>query len=244
MLHRLSIRMPEVPPKITPDMPESAATGEFPLIDLGDYVEGVARYQERVARQLQHALENIGFLIVVNHGIPVDLIDRIADQARRFQALPYAKKIKLATRRGNGAGFTGYLPSGEYAIRTSLINDNNQPDINAAFFMDRERAPDDAEALAGKLFREPNKWPADLPGFREFLLRYWEAVESFARGLLPAFAVALDLPPQAFDRAFEDAQCVLRLSHFRPRSTATTNSAWRRTPMQISSRSCRSFLST
>src|SRR4029077_5298239 len=103
-------------------------------------------------------------------------------------------------------------PSGEYAIRTSRINDNDQPDVNAAFFMDRERAPDDPEVVAGKLLREPNKWPADLPGFREFLLRYWEAVESFARGLLPAFAVVLVFPPQAFDRAFEDAQCAAPLA--------------------------------
>ena len=205
-----------MPSKITRDMLKTAASGEFPRIDLGDYAEGTAGPRERVARQLRHALENIGFLIVVNHGIPADLIDGITEQARRFHALPYAEKIKLATKRGNGAGFTGYLPSGEYAIRTSRINDNEQPDVNAAFFMDRERAPDDPEVVAGKLFREPNKWPADLPGFREFLLRYWEAVESFARRLLPAFAVALDLPPQAFDRAFEDAQCVLRVSHFPP----------------------------
>src|SRR4029077_14643920 len=97
MLRRLSIRMPEVPSKITLDMLEDAATGEFPLIDLGDYVEGVAGSRKRVARQLRLALENIGFLIVVNHGILADLIDGIAGQVRRFHALPYAEKIKLAT---------------------------------------------------------------------------------------------------------------------------------------------------
>jgi isopenicillin N synthase-like dioxygenase len=108
------------------------------------------------------------------------------------------------------------LPSGEYVIKTSHLNDNNKADLNAAFFMDRERPPDDPEVLAGKLFRAPNKWPENLPGFREFLLRYWDALEGFAKQLLPAFAVALELAPEFFDRAFEDAQCVLRLSHFPP----------------------------
>ena len=70
--------------------------------------------------------------------------------------------------------------------------------------------------LAGKLFREPNKWPDNLPGFRDFLLGYWEAMERFSQSLLPVFATALDLPPDYFDRAFVDAQCVLRLSHFPP----------------------------
>ena len=83
-----------MPSKITRDMLKTAASGEFPRIDLGDYAKGTAGPRERVARQLRHALENIGFLIVVNHGIPADLIDGITEQARRFHALPYAEKIK------------------------------------------------------------------------------------------------------------------------------------------------------
>jgi isopenicillin N synthase-like dioxygenase len=202
--------------QITLDMLKGAATEDFPVIDLSDYVRGVPSALDLVARQLRYALENIGFLIVINHGIGAELVDGIAGQARRFHAMPHAKKIKLEAKRGKGSGFTGYLPSGEYVIKTSDLNDNNKADLNAAFFMDRERAPDDPEVLAGKLFRVPNKWPQNLPGFREFLLRYWDALEGFSKRLLPAFAVALELAPEFFDDAFEDAQCVLRLSHFPP----------------------------
>jgi isopenicillin N synthase-like dioxygenase len=203
-------------PQITLESLRNAPSEEFPVIDLGDYVRGVAGAREAVGRQIRDALENIGFLLVVNHGIDAALIDGIADMARRFHALPLEQKLPLATDSGGSNGFTGYLASGGYAIRTSQLNANDQPDLNAAFFMDRERAPDDPEVLAGKLFRAPNKWPADLPGFREFLLRYWDALEGFSRSLLPAFAAALELPPDYFDRAFDDAQCVLRLSHFPP----------------------------
>ena len=157
-----------------------------------------------------------------------------------FTRCPSAEKTALGVDRGNGNGFTGYLASGGYSVRTSKVNDNTRPDLNAAFFMDRERPADDPDVLAGKLFREPNKWPTGLPGFRDFLLRYWDALEAFSRRLLPAFAAALDLPPDYFDRAFEDAQCVLRLSHSRPsRLTPRTSSAWRRTPTPISLRCCR-----
>jgi isopenicillin N synthase-like dioxygenase len=202
--------------QITLDMLKAANAEDFPVIELSDYVAGVPGALDEVARQLRHALENIGFLIVVNHGVDADLTDGILEQARRFHALPLAEKVKLETGRGSGSGFTGYLPSGEYVIKTSEINDNNKPDLNAAFFMDRERAPDDPEIIAGKLFREPKKWPQSLPGFRKFLLRYWDAMEGFSKSLLPAFAVALELPPKFFDQAFEGAQCVLRLSHFPP----------------------------
>lgn len=205
-----------MPSQITVEMLKDARTEEFPVIDLSDYFRGAPGALDSVARQLRYALENIGFLIVVNHGVDAELIDGIVEQARRFHAMPLAEKVKLETKRGGLSGFTGYLPSGEYVIKTSELNENDKPDLNAAFFMDRERSPNDPEVLAGKLFRARNKWPENLPGFREFLLRYWNALEGFSKGLLPVFAIALELPPEFFDRAFDDAQCVLRLSHFPP----------------------------
>jgi isopenicillin N synthase-like dioxygenase len=201
---------------ITLDTLRSATSKDFPVIDLGAYMRGEAGALGFVARELRHALENIGFLIVVNHGVAAELTDGIVDAARRFHALPMAQKLQLATGRGQGSGFTGYLPSGAYSVKTSEVNDNDQPDLNEAFFMDRERAPDDPDVVAGRLFRERNKWPETLPGFRDFLLRYWQAMEGFSQKLLPIFASALDLPADYFDAAFADAQCVLRLSHFPP----------------------------
>lgn len=198
------------------DLLAAAGSDDFPVIDLGDYRAGRPGALAEVARQLRDALQSVGFLIVVNHGIGTGLLDGIVEETRRFHALPLAEKTALATDSGGDNGFTGYLAAGGYSVRTSTLNANTRPDLNAAFFMDRERAPDDPEVLAGKLFRAPNKWPAGLPGFREFLLGYWDALEAFSRRLLPAFAAALDLPPDYFDRAFDDAQCVLRLSHFPP----------------------------
>jgi isopenicillin N synthase-like dioxygenase len=203
---------------ITLDMLRSATSEEFPVIDLGAYRRGGPGALADVAAQLRHALENIGFLIVVNHGIAAELTGGVVEQTERFHAMPMTEKLKLATGRGQGSGFTGYLASGEYSVKTSEVNDNDQPDLNEAFFMDRERPPDDPEVLAGKLFREPNKWPENLPGFRDFLIRYWGAMEGFSQSLLPVFATALELPPDYFDKAFVDAQCVLRLSHFPPTS--------------------------
>src|SRR5712692_2473847 len=191
---------------ITIDMLRAASSEDFPVVDLGPYRRGDAGALGRVADELRHALENIGFLIVVNHGVAAELTDGVVDQTRRFHALPMEEKLKLATGSGPGSGFTGYLPSGAYSVKTSEVNDNDQPDLNEAFFMDRERAPDDPDVLAGKLFRERNKWPPGLPGFRDFLLRYWRAMEGFSQHLLPVFATALDLPPDHFATAFVDAQ--------------------------------------
>jgi len=198
-------------------MIEDAGIDGFPILDLTDLQAGVRGARERLARELCHALENIGFLIVVNHGVPQHMIDGIFAEAARFHALPMTEKLRLRMERGKGIG---YLPAAAYAIKTSEINDNRKPDLNEAFFIDRERSPDDPEVRAGKPFREINRWPNGVPGFREAAIAYYARLEAFALSLLPAFATALDLPADWFDAAFVNAQCTLRLSHYPPTTYA------------------------
>jgi isopenicillin N synthase-like dioxygenase len=62
----------------------------------------------------------------------------------------------------------------------------------------------------------PNLWPDDLPGFRDALLAYTDAVDALGRRLLPACAVALGLSPDFFDEAFRESQFSFRLSHYPP----------------------------
>jgi isopenicillin N synthase-like dioxygenase len=189
-----------------------AEADAFPVLDLADYLTGLTGARERLAGDLRAALETIGFLVVVNHGVPAAMVDDIFAQAARLHALPMQAKQAL----GMGTGSVGYLASGAYALKTSEINDNRKPDLNEAFFIDRDRSPDDPEVRAGKLFREMNKWPPDLPGFRAAAMSYYARLEAFAKSLLPVFAVALDLPPDWFDAPFTNAQCTLRLSHYPP----------------------------
>lgn len=200
-------------PTITRAIVENAPVDAFPVLDLADYIAGAPGARERLGRQLRHALENIGFLLVMNHGVPQSMIDGIFVEAAHFHALPVATKMALRMQKGAGIG---YLPTAAFAIKTSEINDNHHPDLNEAFLIDRERSADDPEVRAGKPFRDLNRWPDNLPGFRDAALAYYNRLEQFAPSLLPAFATALDLPPDWFDRAFVNAQCTLRLSHYPP----------------------------
>ena len=183
---------------------------DFPVLDLAGFAGGVPGARQRLARDLADALENIGFLVVVNHGVPAQMIGSIFAEAARLHAMPLQRKMALAM----GTGSVGYLPAARFAIKTSEVNNNRKPDLNEAFFIDRERSPEDPEVRAGKPFRELNKWPADLPGFRERAMAYYARLEGFAKSLLPVFATALDLPPDWFDAPFTNAQCTLRLSHY------------------------------
>lgn len=183
------------------------------VVDMGPLAGGDAAGRQAVADALQDALQSVGFLILVNHGVPQGLIDRTFGEAKRFHDQPTeAKHAVLMNEHSNG-----YMAMNRYNVRTSRVSeDSAKPDRNEAFFLKRERAPDDPLALAGRRFAGPNEWPDDLPNFKENVLEYTDAVEVMIKRLLPALAVSLDMPADGFNAAFEDCMFTFRLSHYPP----------------------------
>ena len=184
----------------------------IPVIDLGPYLAGRPRAFAATAAELGRALETVGFFVVVGHRVPQSLIDATFAEARRFHAQPMDAKLALRMNEHNN----GYMMLGRYAVWTSDVNANDKPDLNEAFFIKRERAPDDPLVRAGRRFAGPNQWPDNLPGFRETLLRYTDAVDALGRRLLPLLAAYLDLPTDVFDAAFAESQFSFRLTHYPP----------------------------
>lgn len=187
------------------------AASDIPLIDLAPLAEGETGARD-IAPALQHALEEIGFLIITNHGVPQSLIDATFAEAKRFHDQDLAAKLAVRMNDHNN----GYMAMARYNVRTSRVSEDALPDMNEAFFIKRERAADDPLRRAGRRFAGPNEWPENLPGFRETVLAYTEAVDALGRRMLPAIALALDLPPDTFDAAFEESQFSFRLSHYPP----------------------------
>ena len=186
----------------------------IPVIDIAGYLAGRAGALEATASRVREALTTVGFLVVTGHDVPRALICRTFAEARRFHDLPMAKKLALKLNEH----INRYMAMSRYAVWTSDVNKNDQPDLNEAFFVKRERAPDDPLRLSGRRFVGPNQWPAepDLPGFRERVLEYVDTMDALARRFLPAVAMALDLEPSWFDAAFSDSQFTFRLSHYPP----------------------------
>ena len=184
------------------------------VVDIADYLAGRPGGRGVAAREVHDALTTTGFFILTGHGVPQPLVARIFAEARRFHALPMEKKLALKLNEHNN----GYMVMGRYAVRTSTLNNNDQGDLNEAFFMKRERPPGDPLLLSGRRFLGPNRWPADndLPGFRANLLEYTAVMDRLLRQFMPVLAVALDLPPDLFDAAFAESQFTLRLSHYPP----------------------------
>lgn len=189
-------------------------TDLIPVLDLGPYLADSPGAEEDLSLRLRAALEEVGFFFVVGHGVSWDLVGEVFEAARRLHDLDAEVKEALPFGRGRG----GYLRlGGGTSYASKIAGEVRKPNLNAAYFVHRERPPDDPHVLAGEPFRGArNQWPPEqaAPGFRAVVLGYCEAMEALGRRLLPLYAGALELPPTFFDDKFVDAQFTLRMSHY------------------------------
>ena len=191
----------------------------IPILDVSRYFAGDTEELPRLGGELRHAFENVGFYYLRGHGVPRRLIDAAFAECERFHAQSLEKKLALRINEHT----IGYMPMGGSVARSSTVNNNTKPSVNEAFFVRRERTADDPDVIAGKRFRGLNRWPAELPGFRETTLAYMAAMEQVGKRLVRIYAVALDLPPDYFDAFFEQPNMIQRFTHYPPQPSYEDN---------------------
>jgi isopenicillin N synthase-like dioxygenase len=122
-------------------------------LSLNAYTAGDQRERQRFADDLMRGLQDLGFIILTDHGISTELIARAYDMAERVFALPDETKRRYMKRRG-------YTPFGvEHA------KNHGHPDLKEFWSIGHEPIP----GAVGEDFVE-NVWPVEVPGFRETYL--------------------------------------------------------------------------
>jgi isopenicillin N synthase-like dioxygenase len=197
-----------------------AAARLIPVIDYGPCFEGVPGALDRVAAEVAHACENVGFFYALNHGVSEELIDRAFVASRRFHALPLAEKLALKLNENN----IGYLPINASVQGASEVHKATKPNQNESFFVSHDRGPDHPDVIAGKPLRGRNQWPPALPDIRADMMAYFDAVSAMCDRMLPPFAVALGLDPDFFAPFFADeGHANLRFLHYPPQDGIEDN---------------------
>ena len=198
----------------------AAAAKAIPIIDYGPYFAGETGALERLAGQVAHACENVGFFYALNHGVADALIERAFAAARRFFALPREEKLALKVNENN----IGYLPINASVQAASAVHQATRPNQNESFFVSHDRGPDHHEVVAGRPLRGRNQWPADMPGLGADMMAYFDALGAMCDRMLPPFAVALGMPADFFAPYFADeAHANLRFLHYPPQDTTEDN---------------------
>jgi isopenicillin N synthase-like dioxygenase len=188
-------------------MTAEPADTALPVIDISG-LYGAPGGLESLAAAVGAACRGIGFFYVVGHRVPPELIAQAFALAAAFFSAPDAVK---ASAPFCSASNRGYIPFGREAL------DPDKPsDLKEAFNIGLDLAADDSEVLAGKPFRNPNVWP-QLPGFRETMLAYFDAVWALGRDLHRAFATDLGIDQNFFRDKLDRPMATLRVLHYPPR---------------------------
>lgn len=186
------------------------APDSIPVIDMAPFLNGDADDRLAVARQIGAACESVGFLYVVNHGVSQALIDDAFAQNRRFFDQPVAERMRTAATLEH---WRGYVPSkleGEGGGVGGAIE---------TFRLQLDLPEDDPDVVAGKPLHLPNKWPEDLPGFKQPVQAYFDAMMGLGQRLRQAFALALGLDQDYFEPFYSKPLVQLSLLHYRPPKT-------------------------
>ena len=189
--------------------PPTMIGSEIPLIDVSGFLAGRPDAAKRAAAELRFAFEKVGFYYLGGHGVPQALIDATYAAAARFHAQPLEAKLAVKVDEHN----IGYMPIARKPPPNAAAQ-GKKPSQNEAYFLRRERSPDDPDVVSNRRFHAMNKWPVDLPGFRETTLAYMGALEALCRRLVPLYALALDLPATFFDACFARPHMILRMSRY------------------------------
>lgn len=169
-----------------------------PIIDLGPYFGGTAEGKAAVAKAVNQACRDIGFLVITQHQIPTELIERVSQMTTQFFDLPMDEKRKANRPRPDMV--RGYSAVAEESLSYSM-EEAAPGDLKESFSIGPLNVPDEdyySEAMAGPHFAR-NVWPTALPGFDSAYGEYFDAMGDLARSLMRIFALALELPESFFD---------------------------------------------
>ncbi|MFO1038992.1 MAG: 2-oxoglutarate and iron-dependent oxygenase domain-containing protein [Geminicoccaceae bacterium] len=177
----------------------------IPIVDASPLWHGPAGAVQ-VAEAIGWACREVGFFYLVGHGVPPELRAETFAAARRFFALPV--KVKKAVGIDRSPHNRGYV-----GLKQEALDPKRGADLKESFQIGLELAADDPEVVEGKPFRGVNLWP-DLDGFRDVLLRYYDAMHQLGIGLHRAIAVDLGQEPEYFDSRLDRPMATLRLLHY------------------------------
>jgi isopenicillin N synthase-like dioxygenase len=198
---------------------KGTAFDRIPLVDISGLYSDDPAKKAAVAREMEKAASEVGFLYVTGHGIPPELIERMKTRAAEFFALP--EDVKKKYYIGNSRAHRGYVPTGE---ENFYSNDVPSVDKKEAFDLSIDLAEDDPDHIRGYRLLGPNQWPAEVEDFRKDVYTYYEAATALGRTLFRGFALALGLEENYFEQYLKKPPSQLRLVHY-PEGKATFDSA-------------------
>lgn len=177
----------------------------IPLVDLSHYAAGDSSSRTEFVKKLGDAFHNIGFVGVVNHGVPQQLIDDFYRAAKSFFALPDTVKNKYEIP--GLAGQRGYTSFGKEHAKHSKVGDLKE-------FFQIGQEVEDGDAIKSEY--PDNVRVDEVPEFAVLGRQLYSEFEKAGAILLRAIADHLGLSNDYFDSKIHNGNSILRAIHYPP----------------------------
>ncbi len=180
-------------------------TRAIPLVDLSTFVNGDADQRQAFIDQLGQAFHEIGFVGVINHGIPKSLIDEFYSESKAFFNLPVAAKRQYEVP--GLAGQRGYTSFGKEHAKQSEVADLKE-------FYQIGQVVKDEDPIKSEY--PDNVMVEETPRFTESGNELYAQFHAAGGHLLRAIAIYLGLEENYFESRIHNGNSILRAIHYPP----------------------------
>jgi len=197
---------------------ERVPLDQIPVIDFTTFLKGSPDERRAVARKIGKACRNIGFFYLTGHGIPREATEKVFAEAKRFFDLPIEKKKQIAIEKSP-------CHRGWFSLGGENLDPKQQVeagDFKEGIKIGRDLPLDHPLVKAGTPLHGPDQWQTDLPGWHETMQNYYDALVTLGREVMHAFALALELPENHFDRWLTGPMATLGPLHYPPQKGQIT----------------------
>jgi len=184
-----------------------------PVVDVSPYVhEGPVAERAAVAAAMDAACRTVGFVQVVGHGVPDDVLAGLATAMDGLFGLPLADKQAWRTPPEVNRGYSP-PKSEQLSLSLGVEAATRMNDFFEAFNVGASQATyPHAPGLPQPDYAE-NTWP-DVAGFRPAVQAWFTEAARVARTLTRVFADALGLPADFFAKLTDHSLDVLRMNNY------------------------------
>ncbi|MBT8232606.1 MAG: isopenicillin N synthase family oxygenase [Saprospiraceae bacterium] len=181
------------------------STRNIPVVDLSQFVNGNEEQRAAFVQAIGNAFHNVGFVGVVNHGIPKSLVKDFYDTSKTF--FSQSVDIKRSYEVKGLAGQRGYTSFGKEHAKQSQVADLKE-------FFQIGQYVDADDPLKPEYPDNPRV--TEVPLFSDLGKQLYKAFEVSGSHLLKAIALFLELPENYFDEHIEKGNSILRSIHYPP----------------------------
>lgn len=179
-------------------------------VDYLDFISSDNNKREQFIQDFGDSFSNMGFAIVANHGVSIDLKKKLYNTIETFFALP--DDVKKQYEDVANFGQRGYISKNKESAKGK-----NVPDLKEFYHIGQQMSINKAIPLG----YPQNIWPENMPDFKKNGLEVFATLENTGKNLLKAIALYLKLPEDYFDDKIKDGNSILRLLHYYPLSEET-----------------------